>query len=366
MSAFHSLRRIVRRYALAGCSKAFDEETNRRVIVVNLFAFVGTSITLILAIRASIGADWPLAVSLFCASFVFFTTRWLQVVRPSLFYQQVASTILQCCLMALVLYLIMSGGNNNTGPLWMYIVAPVCMFLGGFRRGLIANVLFTFVVAFILFWPDSLLLTTAYSYEFKTRLLYSFATIIFLSAFYEYSREQSFVSIRRLRDQFERQALHDQLTKLPNRRNLTEQLKHEYQRTLRSKAPFAVLLADVDYFKRINDDFGHDAGDEVLRVLAKRFKQAIRKQDIVARWGGEEFIFLLPDTNLSAAADVAEKVRRITGVEPVWQQQRPISVSISIGVAEVNPNVSVEEAINLADKRLYVAKQNGRDEVVWK
>ncbi len=365
MSLFHSVRRSVRRYALAGCSKAFDEETNRRVIVVNLFAFVGTSITLLLAIRASLATDWPLAASLYLASSLFFMTRWLQVVRPSSFYQQVSSTILQCCLMALVLYLVVTGGNNNTGPLWMYIVAPVCMFLGGFRRGLIANVLFTSIVAVILFIPDNALLTTSYTYEFKTRLLYSYATIIFLSAFYEYSREQSFASLGRLRDQFERQALHDQLTRLPNRRNLNEQLKHEYQRTLRSKQPFSVLLADVDYFKRINDDFGHDAGDEVLKVLSKRFKQAIRKQDIVARWGGEEFIFLLPDTNLESAADVAEKVRHITAADPVWQQERPITVSISIGVAEIHPDVTVDEAINQADKRLYVAKQNGRNNVVW-
>ena len=186
-----------------------------------------------------------------------------------------------------------------------------------------------------------------------------------MSAFYEYSREQSFASLGRLRDQFERQALHDQLTRLPNRRNLNEQLKHEYQRTLRSKQPFSVLLADVDYFKRINDDLGHDAGDEVLKVLSKRFKQTIRKQDIVARWGGEEFIFLLPDTNLESAADVAEKVRHISAADPVWQQEQPITVSISIGVAEIHPDVTVDEAINQADKRLYVAKQNGRNNVAW-
>ena len=149
--------------------------------------------------------------------------------------------------MALVLYLVVTGGNNNTGPLWMYIVAPVCMFLGGFRRGLIANVLFTSIVAVILFIPDNALLTTSYTYEFKTRLLYSYATVIFLSVFYEYSREQSFASLGRLRDQFERQAFHDQLTRLPNRRNLNEQLKHEYQRKT-MEVSFSIGSQHLHYF----------------------------------------------------------------------------------------------------------------------
>ncbi|MDM7859924.1 GGDEF domain-containing protein [Alteromonas sp. ASW11-36] len=362
---FALLGQLARRYAKAGCSDHFDEDTNRRVVVVNLFVFIGGGITLVLGIRAIMGDDNHLAISLFIASLLFFSTRWLQILKPTRFYQTVSSTILQCCLMVLTLYLVIAGGNNNTGPLWIYLVPPVCMFLGGFKYGLIANLIYTAILAIILFAPSEMLLLTSYSFEFKTRLLYSFMTIIFLSAFYEYSREQSYSAVGQLRDEFERQALHDQLTKLPNRRNLNEQLKHEYQRTLREKEPFSLLLADVDFFKRINDDFGHDAGDEVLLILAQRFKQAVRNQDLVSRWGGEEFLFLLPQTSLQQAAEVAEKVRLQTVNEPVWQNQRPIPVTISIGVAEVNPNTSIDDAINLADKRLYIAKQDGRNRVIW-
>lgn len=364
MRAFEALKAFAWRYAHAGCSDAFDHDINRRVVVVNLFAFVGGGITLLLAIRASIGVDIPLAISLYAASLLFFSTRWLQIIKPTPLYQLISATVLQSCLIILTLYLVYSGGNNNTGPLWMYLVPPVCMFLGGFKRGLIANLIFTCSVAVILFYPEDALLLTTYSYEFKTRLLYSFMTIIFLSAFYEFSREQSYEAVGKLRDEYERQALHDQLTGLPNRRNLNEQLKHEYQRTMRDKHPFSVLLIDVDNFKRINDECGHDAGDDVLKILSKRFSQAVRSQDLVCRWGGEEFLFLLPDTQLTAAAEVAEKVRLIIANEPVWQQQRPIPVTISIGVAEVNPDTSIDAAINLADKRLYLAKQNGRNKTV--
>ncbi|WP_100641924.1 GGDEF domain-containing protein [Alteromonas facilis] len=352
-------------YVNAGCSDRFDDDTNRRVVIVNLFAFIGSTITFLLFARAALAGDWPLAVSLVAASFLFVTTRTLQVVRPTRFYQLISSTVLQCCLMVLTLYLVITGGNNNTGPLWMYLVPPVCMFLGGFKRGLIANLGFTLCVSIVLFYPDNALLAANYSYEFKTRLLYSFATIIFLSALYEYSREQSFKAMRLLRDEFEQQALHDQLTKLPNRRNLNEQLKHEYQRTVRDGQAFTVLLADVDNFKQINDSFGHDTGDDVLCKISDYLRQAVRGQDLLARWGGEEFLLLLPMTNASNAKDVAEKIRHYIESHPISVNNAKLNVTISIGLAEVTPDTTIDEAINLADKRLYIAKQQGRNKVIW-
>lgn len=351
-------------YAKAGCSEHFEADINRRVIVVNLFAFVGGTISLLLGIRAASQFDWSLAGSLAIASFCFYATRQLQIFKQTPLFQQLASTILQLCLMVLTLFLVISGGNSNTGPLWLYLVPPVCMFLGGFRRGLIHTIAFTLCIAIVLFFPNDSLLLTTYSYEFKSRLLYSFMTIIFLSAFYEYSREQSYASVERLRDEFENQALHDQLTNLPNRRHINEQLKHEYQRTVRSKESFSVLLADVDRFKQINDQYGHDAGDQVLRSLSERFKQSIRKQDLVARWGGEEFLFLLPSTQAHNAEEVANKIRESVAAQPIWQNQRPVNVTISIGVAEITSDDSIDQAINLADKRLYIAKQEGRNMVV--
>lgn len=351
-------------YAQAGCSDKFEADINRRVIVVNLFAFVGGSITLLLGVRAALQYDWSLAALLAIASFCFYATRQLQIYRQNPLFQQLASTILQLCLMILTLLLVVSGGNSNTGPLWLYLVPPVCMFLGGFKRGLIHTLVFTACIALVLFFPNDSLLLTTYSYEFKSRLLYSFMTIIFLSAFYELSREQSYAHVEKLRDEFENQALHDQLTKLPNRRHIKEQLKHEYQRTVRSKESFSILLADVDRFKQINDQYGHDAGDQVLCSLSKRFKRSIRKQDLVARWGGEEFLFMLPTTQAKDAEDVANKIRDAVAAQPIWQNQRPVKVTISIGVAEITHKDSIDQAINLADKRLYVAKQEGRNKVV--
>ncbi|MBT0587621.1 GGDEF domain-containing protein [Alteromonas oceanisediminis] len=366
MKSFSRLKSAAQRYARAGCSKSFDAETNRRVIVVNLFAFVGSSLTLVLGVRAAFAQDWLLGLSLAVASLLFFTTRWLQVVKQTLFAQHAAVVILVMCLMVLTLFLVITGGNSNTGPLWLYLVPPVSLFLGGFKRGLTLVVLFTALVSVVLFYPNDGLLLTHYSVEFKTRLLYSFATIVFLSGLYEYSREQSYAYVDKMRDEFEHQALHDQMTKLPNRRHINEQLKHEYQRMARSNGCFSVLLADVDHFKSINDQYGHDCGDEVLKTLAKRFQNAIRKQDMVARWGGEEFLFMLPDTGLENAHELAEKIRLSIHESPVWQNQHPIKVALSIGVAEVNKDTSIDQAVNLADKHLYMAKHEGRNRVVSK
>ena len=361
---FSAIKRRGLDYARAGCSEQFEADENRRVIVVNLFAFVGGTLTLLLGIRAALNFDWLLAGSLVTASFCFFATRQLQIFQRTAFYQQLAASLLQLCLMLLTLYLVVTGGNNNTGPLWLYLVPPVCLFLGGFKNGLIHISVFTTCLAIALFYPDDFLLLTTYTYEFKSRLLYSFLTIVFLSALYEYSREQSYAFVEKLRAEYENQALHDQLTTLPNRRHINEQLKHEYQRTIRSKERFSVLLVDVDRFKKINDDYGHDTGDQVLRCLSQRFKQSIRKQDLVARWGGEEFLFMLPSTTIDNAAELAEKIRHKTAAEPIWQNQRAVHVTISIGVAEITETQSIDQAINLADKRLYVAKQEGRDRVV--
>lgn len=363
-SVFLFLKSKIISYARAGCSERFEADVNRRVIVVNLFAFVGGTITLLLGVRAALQFEWSLATLLAIASFCFYATRQLQIYRQTALFQQLASTILQLCLMVLTLLLVVSGGNSNTGPLWLYLVPPVCMFLGGFKRGLIHTLVFTICIAVVLFYPNDSLLLTTYSYEFKSRLLYSFMTIIFLSAFYELSREQSYSYVEKLRDEYENQALHDQLTGLPNRRHINEQLKHEYQRTIRSKESFSVLLADVDRFKQINDQYGHDAGDQVLRSLSERFKQSIRKQDLVARWGGEEFLFMLPSTHIEHAEDVANKIRESIAAQPIWQNQHPVNVTISIGVAEITYEDSIDQAINLADKRLYVAKQEGRNKVI--
>ncbi len=169
--------------------------------------------------------------------------------------------------------------------------------------------------------------------------------------------------------QLERLAITDELTGLANRRRFNDYLERECQRAAWEKRPVSLVLGDIDYFKRYNDHFGHQAGDECLKAVARAIKQAARREnDLAARYGGEELAVILPNTHLQGAVEVAERVRLA-----VLQLQipHPLSeasewVTLSLGVAELVPNgdAVVDRLIRLADDGLYLAKSGGRNRVM--
>lgn len=167
--------------------------------------------------------------------------------------------------------------------------------------------------------------------------------------------------IREGRDALERLSVTDGLTGLFNRRRLMETLETEAERSQRGSGPFAVLMVDVDHFKKFNDTHGHQAGDEVLTRVAGVLKEVTRQVDCAARYGGEEFLVLLPQTAMDGAAEVAERLRTKVRAAAVNGE----SVTVSVGVAEFPKNGDSPQAvIAAADAALYRAKADGRDRVV--
>ena len=354
---------ILKQYVFSGVSRHYKDETNRRIMVVNLFAAVGMSITFILGCRAFFAAEYSLSTTLFTASVVFAISQRLQVRVATPRARTASITLLILCLMVLTLLLLITGGKDNTGPLWIYLVPPVTMFFAGFIRGLLSLIAFTMVSAVIMFGLDEAILVAQYTYAFKTRLLYSFMTVSFLSAFYEYSRQKSYDTALYLSEQFERQAKHDHLTQLLNRRGAQQSLEREYARIVRNKSKFSIAIADIDRFKSINDTLGHEQGDEVLVQISKVFTSRLRKQDIIARWGGEEFMFIFNDTDEAGAVQALEQIRKTLNQAPLNINGREFHVTSSFGVSEVTPGIDISCAIRCADKALYYAKDNGRDQV---
>lgn len=156
----------------------------------------------------------------------------------------------------------------------------------------------------------------------------------------------------------------DFLTGLANRRSMMEALAAEQGRAGRSREPLAVLMCDVDHFKVVNDTYGHAVGDEVLRTLARTLHDALRRYDQCARWGGEEFLVLLPGTDLQGAQEVAEKLRREAGGIVVEASDGTrVSVTLSVGVAQLEAEESVDSVLRRADAAMYDAKRAGRDRV---
>jgi diguanylate cyclase (GGDEF)-like protein len=149
----------------------------------------------------------------------------------------------------------------------------------------------------------------------------------------------------------------DALTGLANRRALEEILAAEISRTQRFEHDLAVVLLDLDRFKEINDSFGHAAGDVMLRAVSRLLTSLARQGDTVARWGGEEFVVVLPETDLAGAQRFAERLRRTIESHVVGDMK----TSASCGVATMLPEDSVEELLGAADRALYQAKSNGRN-----
>ena len=325
---------------------------------------VGMSITFALGISAMIDNDRVLGIVLLSSSALFGLCKALLLHSKVLYNHVLAPFILVVSLAGLMLYLVITGGVANTGPLWIYVLPPVAMFFAGVVYGVITVAVFITLCSYILFAADGWFVVAHYTTEFKLRLLYSFATVTFLSAFYEHSRQTSFNIVKDLSDKFEKQAQQDTLTRLPNRRGIQQFIEFESARARRQKKPLTLILCDIDRFKRVNDQYGHDGGDVVLKHVSDLFKASIREQDGVARWGGEEFLFVLPDTDESNAVVLAEKVRETLATSPVDIQQKNVVITASFGVAQIDFEQGLDKALTLADKALYKAKEKGRNKVL--
>lgn len=156
----------------------------------------------------------------------------------------------------------------------------------------------------------------------------------------------------------------DPLTGLSNRRDILNNIKHETNRFERNKKPFVLVMGDIDNFKYINDTYGHEAGDLVLKSIAELINTNIRKQDTVGRWGGEEFLILLPDTTLKGGANIAEKLRQTIQDHKMSHSNYELSISITFGVSMYNKIKDINECIKEADKALYVGKIRNKNCVV--
>lgn len=167
---------------------------------------------------------------------------------------------------------------------------------------------------------------------------------------------------RRAEEAFRFQATHDQLTGISNRRAVLEALGIEIARAERGRTPLALLLVDIDKFKNINDTFGHNCGDIVLRSTAQIIKDSVRPYDAVGRYGGEEFVVVLPGCNAEAAAKMGERLRSAVQRATIQCEERQLNVTLSVGCSASDINVmSASTMIEQADKALYASKANGRN-----
>jgi len=166
---------------------------------------------------------------------------------------------------------------------------------------------------------------------------------------------------RQVREDLLAQATHDPLTGVFNRRHVEDLLRQELDRAERHARPLAVAMLDADHFKNINDTYGHQTGDEVLRTISERCQKTLRSNDIFGRYGGEEFVIVFPETKLDDAGAVAERLRAAVADEPIKVGDNVLGVTVSIGLAAFAPGHNLDEMFHRADSALYAAKQDGRN-----
>lgn len=271
------------------------------------------------------------------------------------------------CLVVIVLvlygFLVSTGGQSNTGPLWFYVVLPMAFFITGLRAGSLmvgGGILYSFLV---FRFPELPWVTTRYHPDFQLRFL---ASVLFVSAFsaiLDHQRRKARQELFRAALQHEHAAKTDEMTGLPNRRAMLAELNREWYRYHRAGHHFSLVLIDLDYFKVINDHYGHDAGDRVLESFSALLKSACRESDLASRWGGEEFLVLLPDTTLLDALSLAERIRQATERETIIHEEQRIPLTLSAGVSSITQATDLEDLLKQVDKNLYLSKEMGRNRI---
>lgn len=169
-----------------------------------------------------------------------------------------------------------------------------------------------------------------------------------------------------LQDQLKQMAYHDSLTEMLNRLAIMEILQKELSRAQRDQRPVSVIMCDLDYFKNVNDSYGHLCGDAVLKEAAKRLKSSVRIYDSIGRYGGEEFLIVLPQVDCLEASRLADRLRSSLSDTPILYEKNAITVTMSMGVADNldDQRNSVDCILRSADEALYKAKAEGRNRVI--
>lgn len=247
--------------------------------------------------------------------------------------------------------------SSVTVFLWVLIIPVLAHLLLGRRTGLVVSCIFMAITA-VIFWyrhqgqPEVLAASPV-----ANTVLVALCILVF-SHVYEVTRERSELRLLEL-------AQTDALTGLPNRIRLKEVFERERKRAEREQKPFSLIVLDLDHFKAINDDHGHEAGDVLLRRVADSLRQCLRASDLPARLGGEEFGVLLPNTSAAQAAEVSEKIRSRIGSMAVVFEEKRLGVTLSGGIAELGTDGdSLRSLLRAADNRMYEAKAAGRNQII--
>lgn len=255
--------------------------------------------------------------------------------------------------------------NSDFGLIWTIFFPIFVITLMGHKKGLLVTFLFYILLFSMAYsgigsWDNG-------TWNLRSFLRFSIASMVltYVVYVYEAALHRSNTELARTRDkeakyleELQRLSATDSLTALHNRRKMDELLREHFNHAKRYQIPFSLMMFDIDDFKLINDRYGHSTGDEVLVIIADVLRKSLRSTDYCARWGGEEFMVLLPRTTLEQAVEIAEKLR-----QEIENRSYPhhLHVSCSFGVAQYDDESGEETLVEHADNALYAAKRSGKN-----
>jgi diguanylate cyclase (GGDEF)-like protein len=260
------------------------------------------------------------------------------------------------------------GGVNAPTAGWLITGPVVAMFLGGVATALFwlfmsCAAVITIYALHVAGLPSPAHPVTDMDLLYLICNIGLYIVVVVFVLLFELTKTQGFVKLEQALKIINELAIRDELTGSHNRRHLIQLIENEKERTARLGSLFCLCLLDIDYFKRINDTYGHSAGDTVLREFAATVQRQIRESDSFGRYGGEEFLLMLPETSVDEARVLAERVR--ANIEKLGFTGLPqLAVTVSIGIAEFRINESIGQTVARADEALYLAKSSGRNRVV--
>ena len=256
------------------------------------------------------------------------------------------------------------GAPDGSSLFWFLLLPPLLMFCVGLLPGTILFLGFYLLLMALLLTPLDSLLAQDISKPLRWRLLASMLGIFIFSWLAEYIRTQMRNALIQSVKMLEHSALTDPLTSLGNRRDFQNYFTVNQAQLKRSSRMFSIAMVDLDFFKQVNDSFGHAVGDQVLCHVGSLLAAYLRASDRIFRWGGEEFVILMPDTKAADAFSIMERLRHEVEITPfITEDGQLINMTISIGLHSGALSDNVDSLITEADTQLYLAKRSGRNQV---
>ncbi len=336
-------------------------ERHRRIpAVVILVASIMTMISFSIYHLYS-GNDWIAAADVVALIGAFIGLIYLNKTEKGLIVYWIISIVF----MGISIITVVFGRQEISYFLWAFVPPAVVFSILGKKAGMAMSLAYFAVALVLMTAPERIMGSAPYSIFVIVRYAVIYMILTFILYYYESSQQLLFEYIRKEKDKFEFASKRDHLTGLSNRRDLFERIRNEQQRQTRLNNAFTLIMGDIDNFKALNDSYGHDAGDYVLKSIARLLKDQIRGIDCSARWGGEEFLIMLIETDIENGKLVAERIRQKIETAIIIHNGISIPVTMTFGLSQYNgTDDTIESCIKRADMALYTGKQQGKNRVV--